>query len=74
MKNSGNTTRKITATWRIELLCDCPACSSYVDLLNAPDFWDGRNFQVGEHDTKRTQNVDVVCPDCGHEMLVDLEY
>lgn len=33
---------KVAATWDIQLNCDCPKCGGYVNLLHAPDFWDGR--------------------------------
>lgn len=67
---------KLTATWRISLDCDCPKCAAWVDLLCYPDFWDMHkdNFQVGEHSTKNSRDLGVVCPECGHEFMVDLEY
>ena len=64
----------IAASWTIELHADCPKCNAYVDLMKYPDFWDGRPLGVGEHDTDRSKDVDVVCPDCGHEFVVDLFY
>ena len=63
-----------TANWYISLNCDCPKCEKYVDLLEYPDFWDGRNFFPGENITSKTRNVDVICPSCGYEFIVDLEY
>ena len=36
----------VQATWHAELTCDCPACGQYVDLLEYPDFWDGRKVEV----------------------------
>lgn len=65
---------RTTATWDISLDCECPACGEYVDLLTAPDFWDGRSLQIGEHGTDRSRGVDVVCPDCHHEFEVDCVY
>lgn len=63
------------ATWDISLRVDCPECKEYVDLLNAPDFWEGkRGLPAGEWGTPRTTDMEVVCPDCGHEFRVDCEY
>lgn len=66
--------QKLTATWRIELRCDCPNCGKWVDLLDAPDFWDGRHLDIGENCTERSEDVEVMCPECDHEFKVDLEY
>lgn len=63
-----------TAGWSISLNCDCPKCEEYVDLLDDSDFWDGRGLEVAEHDTERSRDVEVVCPKCGYEFTVDLEY
>lgn len=65
---------KTTATWTIELNCDCPKCEEYVDLLEFVDFWDGRSLDPGENGTERSEDVDVVCPKCQHEFVVDLVY
>ena len=62
------------ATWSISLDCDCPACGEYVNLLDYADFWDGRRLDACEHGTDRSRGVDVVCPECGHDFEVDLEY
>lgn len=64
----------LTATWSLSLDTTCPKCNDYVDLLNADDFWDGRQLDVCEHMTDRSRDVEVVCPACGHEFTVDLEY
>jgi hypothetical protein len=70
-----NTDKTIKASWCIELNCNCPKCEQYVDLTNAPDFRDGlRDMQPGEHDTPRTTDMEVICPECGHEFNVDCEY
>ena len=62
------------ATWAVSLTCICPACDELVDLLDYPDFWDGRMLSVCENCTKRSHNVEVICPKCAHEFEVDLEY
>ncbi|TAN71592.1 MAG: hypothetical protein EPN17_00880 [Methylobacter sp.] len=62
------------ATWSLSLDCECPSCGEYVDLLEYPDFWDGRRLDACEHDTERSLGVDVVCPECGHDFEVDLNY
>ncbi len=63
-----------TATWTIRLNCECPGCKEFVDLLDYVDFWDGRDFEIGEHGTEKSKGVDAYCPECGHEFTVDLEY
>jgi len=65
---------KIVATWVVRLNCECPKCKKYVDLLDHVDFWDGRSLQICEHGTKRSNALDVVCPDCDHEFEVFCEY
>jgi hypothetical protein len=65
---------KTTAQWSISLNCDCPHCKEYVDLLDATDFWDGVEFEPGEHNTSKSRDVHVYCPKCGEEFIVDLEY
>jgi len=65
---------KIIATWNISLNCECPHCHNAVDLLDDPDFFDGRSLQIGEHETPLTTDMDVVCPSCGEDFDVDLEY
>ena len=68
-------TENLTANWSIELNCDCPICKEYVNLLDYPDFWDGNvRFNIGEHNTKYSKNVEVKCPECGAEFQVDLTY
>ena len=58
------------ATWTVELNCDCPKCGEYVNLLDDPDFWEGRDLEIAE----RGKDVDVSCPNCEHEFKVDCEY
>ena len=64
---------KITATWHLRLMANCPGCSERVDLLDDPDFWDGLPCDPCEHHTPRTMNMEVVCPECGHEFQVTTE-
>ena len=61
----------VDATWQVQLMCDCPRCGEYVDLLDAPDFWDGRRLDIPEHGTERSRNVDVFCPECHHGFYVN---
>ncbi|MCP4568994.1 MAG: hypothetical protein GY841_15575 [FCB group bacterium] len=68
------TRRPINATWSISLDCNCPECKEDIDLLDGPDFWEMHDFEIGEHETKRTQNVEVICPNCEHEFSVNLSY
>ena len=61
-----------TARWILELVTKCPNCEENVDLLAYQDCWDGRTLRACEHDTDQSKDVEVVCPDCSHEFLVDL--
>jgi DNA-directed RNA polymerase subunit RPC12/RpoP len=65
---------EITAQWSVELYAECPQCRERVDLLDAPDFWDGRTLDIPEHDTDNSNNLDVVCPRCGDEFKVRCEW
>lgn len=70
-----NPSNPVQAYWYIKLNCDCPHCGEYVDLLEDPDFWDGRNHvQIGEHATDATLGVEVSCPKCKKEFEVDFVY
>jgi hypothetical protein len=64
----------VEARWDIHLFCCCPKCYQDVDLLEYVDFWDGRSFEIGEHDTRRSRNVDVIRPLCDEEFEIDLTY
>lgn len=65
---------KIEATWTIELHCDCPGCGEYVNLLDDPEFFVGRDIECGENRTDKSTDVEVYCPECGHEFKIDLVY
>ena len=65
---------KVTATWTVELNTECPHCDEYIDLLDDPDFWDGRELSVAENGTENSKDQPVTCPKCGHEFVVDCEY
>jgi len=60
----------IEAQWEVELNCHCPKCGEYVNLLDYPDFWDGRKLDIPEHDTKYSDNLEVNCPECDHAFEV----
>jgi endogenous inhibitor of DNA gyrase (YacG/DUF329 family) len=51
-------------------MADCPKCGEPVDLLEAPDFWDGRQLDIPEHGTENSDNLEVTCPECGHDFKV----
>lgn len=64
-----------TANWRVELNTECPDCEEDVDLLDDADFWDGRyDLDLCEHDTDRSHDIEVQCPECGYAFKVDLTY
>lgn len=66
---------KVRAQWTVELHCDCPSCGKYVDLMEADDFWlDHTSLDIPQHDTEYTDNMDVFCPECGHEFAVCCEW
>lgn len=66
---------EVTATWCLSLNCDCPKCGEFVDLLEADNFWDDHErLQPVENGTERSNNLDVVCPECKHEFDVCCEY
>ena len=61
----------ILAQWSVSLDCKCPKCNETVNLLDAPDFWDGlSDLDIPEHNTDRSNNLEVVCPECYHEFEV----
>lgn len=60
----------IEAQWSVSLDADCPGCGEYVNLMDYPDFWDGRALDIPEHNTPRSDAVEVICPECGHEFTV----
>ena len=45
------------ATWDVSLHAECPECGQVVDLLDDPDFWDGRKLDIAEHGTDRSRGV-----------------
>lgn len=63
-----------TATWTVELNCECPGCREDANLLDYADFWHARQLDVGESCTARSTGMLVVCPSCGHEFTVDCAY
>ena len=65
---------EVQALWDIALNCVCPSCKKYVDLLEAPDFWDGRKLKPIEHHTTIANDLEVVCPNCVHEFKVCCDY
>lgn len=74
MNSEQNAAQKIMATWWVSLDADCPHCKERVNLMDAADFWEGKQFHIGEHMTERTRGLEVICPECEKEFAVDLEY
>jgi DNA-directed RNA polymerase subunit RPC12/RpoP len=64
----------VSAQWLVSLLSECPKCKQDVDLLDYAEFWDGRDIDIPEHGTERSDNLEVVCPECGHEFAVSCEW
>ena len=60
--------RRVKATWSASLDCECPSCGEDVDLMDEPDFWDGRgDLEIAQE----VKGLQVWCPKCGHEFEVD---
>lgn len=68
------TAPRVIASWDLSLYCDCPHCGESVDLLDTPDFWDGRHLSPCEHLTERSLGVEVSCPLCKEDFSVDLVF
>jgi ssDNA-binding Zn-finger/Zn-ribbon topoisomerase 1 len=64
----------VSAQWEVSLDAECPQCRGQMNLLDAPDFWDGRNLVIPEHGTENSDNLVVACPRCGHEFRVCCEW
>ena len=64
---------EVIATWGLSLNCTCPECEQDIDLTEDPDFWDNP-VAACEHNTPRTDNLEVTCPKCGHGFEVCCEY
>jgi ribosomal protein S27E len=64
-----------TATWIVALNSQCPGCGDYVNLLDYDDFWDNHpRLTIPENNTENSRNMDVNCPNCNHEFIVDCDY
>jgi len=62
------------ARWAMQLYCTCPLCKEDMDLLDEEQFWDGVTFQAIEHETDKTTDVEVWCPECHESFKVDFEW
>ena len=67
-------TLKAIATWDISLDTTCPICKKYVNLLDDADFWDGKKLEIGEHGTRNSECVEVTCPECYGNFIIECEY
>lgn len=65
---------RVIASWELSLYCECPICRNSVDLLDTSDFMDARKLSPCEHDTERSKGVEVSCPMCQEDFLVDLVF
>ena len=64
----------LIANWSVGLHCECPKCGEFVNLLDAPDFWHSHTLDIPEHGTENSNNLEVACPECGHEFHVCCEW
>jgi hypothetical protein len=63
----------VQAVWSLSLSVACPACKYDFDVLETHDIV-AEGIQTCEHDTEASRNVELGCPECGHEFLADLAY
>jgi len=65
-------TINIHAMWTVKLNCTCPKCDEWVDLLDYADFWDQHysHLKIAEE----VKDLEVMCPECGHEFKVITSY
>lgn len=61
-KKTKNSRAKITA-----LSVDCPGCKTEVNPLDNDEFWQDR-------DLRKLNDIELICPLCGHEFKVDVEF
>lgn len=61
-KKTPNVKARITA-----LKVDCPGCKSEVNPTDNDEFWQDRDLQ-------KLNDVELLCPLCGNEFKVDVEF
>ena len=61
------------AEWKLVLGVVCPECKYWFNAIDAVDFWHESGIGVLEVETKRSNNLEVVCPDCDHEFMACCE-
>ena len=61
------------ATWSLSLNVKCPYCREVSDILENPDFCLNAELDAMEVETKRSNNLEVVCPECDHEFMACCE-
>lgn len=61
---------KVYADWSPVLICKCPHCNEYVDLVSHPNFWENCNdwILIG----RPREDLEVVCPLCSSKFEVDV--
>lgn len=64
------------AVWYYELITECPQCNSSINLtdVDGHDYVSDLQLDICEQDTIGSKNIDVYCPHCGKEFLVDCVY
>tara|TARA_R110002126_G_scaffold169083_1_gene317633 strand:- start:227 stop:433 length:207 start_codon:yes stop_codon:yes gene_type:complete len=63
----------VIATWSLSLYAKCPYCREVSDILDDGDFWIDAGIDAMEVETKRSNNLEVVCPECDHEFMACCE-
>jgi len=68
----------IKAIWSFSLDTECPKCGEDFDVNSAGEngtcYIEDVRLQVCEQDTYNSKNIEVECPNCKHEFIVDCEY
>lgn len=64
--------KKTDASWELECHVDCPYCDAFLDLTSEIDDWyEALPTPLEVH---KNCNVEVECPSCGKDFIVDNFY
>jgi len=66
----------IKARWSFELITTCANCLNTINLddVNYYSYVSDLGLEVCEQDTINSTNIEVECPHCNNQFLVDCEY
>lgn len=61
----------MTATWKIQLLVECPWCKTELDLADSHELYkDNPGIKAGES----YQGIQATCYACSKQFTMDIEY